>query len=177
MKGAFVLVVTSILFFACTGPTVAQEIPLTPEMKKWEPILGKWQSEAKFRDGPEGVWQESSGTVESRSGGFFLEVHWKGVFGGQDNSSIEMVGYDPIQRTYVSSFFESNGRLGRVTSMGFIGTTVNVNWTAVTAERETQVGRVTWEYSSDFRSSTGTVEQFTDGKWWTSGEIKSTKVE
>lgn len=33
MKDAFVSVVTSILVFACTGPTVAQEIELFPELE------------------------------------------------------------------------------------------------------------------------------------------------
>ena len=42
MKDAFLLVVTAILFFACTGPTVAQEIEPIPELKQWEPVLGKW---------------------------------------------------------------------------------------------------------------------------------------
>ena len=177
MKDAFVFVVTSILFLACTGPTVAQEISLTPELKNWEPVLGKWKGEFEVRESPTGDWKKGSASVENRSGGFFLENRGTGELGGQQHSWIEIIGYDPIQKSYVSSAFNSDGGRAGVTSMDWSGTTLRVNFTGVTAKREVEVGRVTWEYSSDFNSVTATTELFTDGKWWVAGKIKSTKVE
>jgi hypothetical protein len=176
MKDAFVLVVTSILLFACTGPATAQEIELSPEMKKWEPLIGTWSREGEFRGSPTGAWEKGSATVEIRSGGFFVEIRGTGERGGQELSWIEIIGYDPIQRTYISSVFFGDGGWGRVTSMDWSGTTLTVNATAVTADREVQVARVIWEHSSDFKSATATLERFTDGKWWTFLKIKQTKV-
>jgi hypothetical protein len=78
MKNAFVLVFTSILFFACTGPTVAQEIDLIPELKDWEPILGKWKTEYEIKENPTDKWKKGTASYEIRSGGFFVE--FAGVF-------------------------------------------------------------------------------------------------
>lgn len=177
MKDAFVLVVTSILFFACTGPTIAQEIELIPELKGWEPVLGKWQSEFEERESPTGDWKKRSETYEIRSGGFYVEIRGTGDVGGEEISWIEIVGYDPVKGTQVSSFFDSGGTMGRVTSQDWSGTTLTLNFTNFTREREVQVRRNTWEHSSDFKSVTGTWEQFTDGKWWVAGKAQNTKVE
>jgi hypothetical protein len=174
MKDAFVLVVTAVLFFACTGPTVAQEVPLTPEMKKWEPLLGKWSYELEVRESPTAAWKKESGTEEYRSGGFYLEIRGLGLEG---SSRIEIVGYDPIQRGYISSTFMSNGGRANVTSMDWSGTTLTLQWNFVTAEREVQIRRNTWEVSADFKSITGTLERFTDGEWWICGKAKGTKFE
>lgn len=176
MKDAFVLFVTSILFFACTGPTVAQEIELSPELKNWEPVLGKWSYEVELRESPTAAWKKGSQVLEIRSGGFFLELRGTGEIGGQESSWMEIAGYDPIQKSYISSFFVSDGMRGHVTSMDWSGTTLRVNFTRVTAERETQIGRVIWEHSSDFKSLSGAFELFTDGEWWTSRKIKGTKL-
>jgi len=61
--------------------------------------------------------------------------------------------------------------------MDWSGTTLTVNFTNVTSERETQVMRNTWEYTSDFNTVTLTTERFSDGRWWTTRKVKGTKVE
>jgi hypothetical protein len=177
MKDTFVLVFVSILFFACTGPTVAQEIKLIPELKEWEPLLGKWTSEMEFRESPDGAWEKESESFEVHSGGFFVEFSVTDQIGGEKTSLIEIVGYDPLKNTCVSSFFGSDGSRGTATSIGWSGTTQTANFTTVTAEREVQVNRSVWEYSSDFKSAAGTIEQFNDGKWWVVAKFKDTKVD
>jgi hypothetical protein len=175
MRRTLTAVATAVFFLACTA--TAQEIPLTPEMKKWEPILGKWKSENEVRKSPTGAWEKGSWVYEYRSGGFFLDIRGVTEVGGQRTSWIEIVGYDPIQRGYVSSFFDSDGLRGGVTSMGWNGTTVTVNFIRITSERETEIGRGTWEYSADFKTVTLTSEMFTDGQWWNCFKLEDTKVE
>ena len=177
MKNALIVVGVSILILACTGPATAQEIELSPELKNWEPVLGKWSYEVEFRESPTSEWKKGSLIWEFRSGGFFVEIRKTGELGGPKHSGIEIFGYDPFKRTYVSSFFNSNGIRGGVTSMDWSGTTLNVNATIATAERETFPIRVSWEHSSDFKSVMATFETFTDGTWWISRKMQGSKVE
>ena len=175
MKNALIVVGVSILILACTGPATAQEIELSPEMKVWEPILGKWSGEEEIRESPSGNWTKNSSEWEIRSGGFFLEIRGTSGIGG--SSWIEVIGYDPLQSGYISSSFLSDGARAFVTAMDWSGTTLNLSWTLVTADREVQVRRNTWEHSADFKLVTGTFERFTDGEWWVCRKVKGTKVE
>jgi hypothetical protein len=152
-------------------------VELSPQMKKWEPLIGKWSYEVEERESPTADWKKGSWSAEFRSGGFFVEIRGTGDLGGQKVSWIEIRGYDPVQRGYISTFFFSNGSRGDVTSMDWSGTTLTTNFNFVTAERETQTWRHTMEHSPDFKSSTGTYEMFTDGNWWTVLKVKGTKVE
>lgn len=152
MRNAFVLVIMSILIFACTGVT-AEKIELAPEMKEWEPFVGKWLSEIEIRESPTAEWQKLEGTMEVRSEGYFLEVRRAFKLGEQEFSSIEIIGFDPLKRTYIASGFSSTGGHADVTSMDWNGTTLNVNFTASTAERDVQIKRVIWEFSSDSNQS------------------------
>ena len=176
MKDVLVVVVTSVLFLVCTVPTVAQGIELIPELKPYGPILGKWTSEMESRESPDGDWQKGSESYEVRSGGFFVEFRGTDEIGGEKTPWIEVVGYDPVMRTLVSSFYRSDGTMGRVSSE-WNGTALTVQFIRLTPEREVQIRHVTWEYSSDFKSVTGTVEQFNDGKWWAVEKYKESKVE
>ena len=175
MRNAFILVVTSLLFLIGTG--IAQEIPLTPEMKEWESVIGKWTMDMETRATPSGAWRTGSQIWDYRSEGYFVEIRGTSNVGGRDTSWIEVVGYDPVKRMCISSYFTSNGGRGSVTSMGWSGTTLSVNYNRYTADREVRVRRNTFEYSPDFKSVTLTGETFTDGKWWISAKGEGTKVE
>jgi len=178
MKDAFILVVVSIVFLACTGPATAQEIKLIPELKPYEHILGTWKGEWEVRENPRSPWFEASSSVNIRSGGFFVEIRGTVDLGdGEVTSWIDIIGFDPIQRGCVSSSFTSAGGRSVGTSQGWDGTTLTVNFTRFTPDRKVQVRRRTWEYSPDFKSVTLTCEVFTDGKWRVAVSGKSTKVD
>jgi hypothetical protein len=175
MKNASVFAITISFLMACTA--TAQEIPLTPELKPYEPFLGKWTGELETRESPIGDWVKGPWTWDVRSGGFFVEFRVTSELGGRETSGIEILGYGPIKRTFVSTSFRSDGSRGVATSEGWNGTTLGVNWTNFTADREVEVRRATWDFSPDFKSVTLTGEQFTDGKWWVSDKANNVKVD
>ena len=111
MKDAFALVIMSILSFACTGPATT-EIELTPELKNWEPAIGKWSSEIETRDNPTDAWKKGSAIYEVHSGRFFVGFSGTDETEGEERSLTERFGYDPIQRGIVSSLSMSDGTVG-----------------------------------------------------------------
>ena len=135
MRNALILVVTLILIIAFTGIATAQKIELTPQMKAWEPVLGKWSGAGESKDNPTGKWTKSSLEVETRSGGFYVENHWKVVREGKENLGVELFGYEPLKKCYVAIGFGDDGSWSStIPSMGWDGTTLNFNKTITTAD-------------------------------------------
>ena len=163
-----------IITFTC--PVMAQEIELTPQMKEWEPVLGKWSGTSEYRESPSGTWIKESLEWEYQSRGFCLENRWKSK-GEEDYSMIEIIGYDPVKKCYVDIGFRDDGSWISITSMGWSGATLNLNLTDTSVNGKVSVSRCSWEYSPNFKSARVIAEDFTNGKWWTSWKMEATKIE
>ena len=175
MKNVLILVITSIIVLAFTSMATAQKIELTPQMKAWEPVLGKWSGNEESRNSPTGTWRKNSVEWEHRSEGFCLINRFN--IGVEENVHIEIIGYDPVKKCYVGTSFGGDGTWHSINSTGWNGTVHILNWTDTTVDRKVEIGRTTMEYSPDFKSVQGTVEVFTAGKWWSKLRIQGTKIE
>lgn len=177
MKNVFILVITLILILAFTGINTAQKIELTPPMKAWAPVLGIWSGTGESKDSPTGTWTKHSVELEIRSRGFYVENRSKLAHGGKEILGIEAIGYDPVKKCYINTFFRDDGSWGSVTSMGWNDTTLNFNSMNTTADSKVQIVRGSWEFSEDFKSAKGFNEIFTDGKWWNNWRGEITRIE
>jgi hypothetical protein len=175
MRRVLILGTMLILVIAFTGPVMAQESPIPDQIKKFEPIIGYWENQEEQRDSPTGSWVKSSSEWEVNMvlDGYCVQFENKDSFWG---SSVELAGYDPKLNAVVSYFFVTNGTKGSVISSGWEGTTNNVFWEYTLPDGTSRFGKCAWVYTSDFKSLTGTCEQFTDGKWWVMRKVKGTKV-
>jgi hypothetical protein len=158
------VIVVLISTFTAFGQS-AKPGPVHQKMHVW---LGDWTWEEEVRDTPTGAWYKTTwtGQVRLMQGGFFNQFRFKGNVKGREVTSLEIEGYDPIKKTNVTSFFDSDGTMGHVTSATYEGNKEEVEWYSVDAIGKRIQARCTWNFSSDSMSLSGSCEQLTDGKWW-----------
>ena len=82
-----------------------------PEIKKFDAFLGHWTYTVEYKAGPLGPAAKASGevTIKDILGGFFYEnkVMEKGPSG--DTQMLEIIGYDPANKTFTSNEFHGDG--------------------------------------------------------------------
>ncbi|UCF39010.1 MAG: DUF1579 family protein [Acidobacteriota bacterium] len=139
-----------------------------PEHEKMHVWLGDWTWEEEIRDSPDDKWYQASWKGQNRlmPGGFFIEFRWKGIVKGAEISMVEIEGYDPAKKTNVTSFFDSQGNMGGVTSASYQGNTEEVEYSSMSPTGEKIQARCTWRFSADANSASGSCERLSDGKWW-----------
>ena len=74
-----------------------------PEHEMLKKFEGQWDATVSFAGG------ESKGTAHYKLGlgGFWLQLHFKGDFGGATFEGTGLTGYDPRKKKYVSSWADS----------------------------------------------------------------------
>jgi hypothetical protein len=133
----------------------------SPELKRLEPLLGKWQTTAKTDAsvlGP-GVLVASVEEFSWFDGGYFLVQTYETVFGDEPvQKGINYWSYDPDAKKFRIIFFSNNGPFTEEGNRyeGEVG-----DWTL------TFTGPARFQYDLD---ATGRVRKNDDGsiliKWW-----------
>ncbi len=156
----------------------AQAPKPTSELVGLEPWIGNWAIEAQGKDSPSEPEYKYTWTLQCRwiLGGFFAEVNhrWKSQSG--ETTALEILGYDPIKKQYVTHGFSSSGRTWTATATFKDGIFVI---TATPASAEGKPGmkaRNTFTFSPDRMSFSLKGEEEKDGTWWTSSTGKGVKT-
>jgi len=172
-----IVVAVGVLALVCAA-TQAQEAKPGPQHQKMHVWIGDWTWEEEVRDSPSEPWYKATwtGQVSLLPGGFFIEFRWKGNLKGREIFVLEIEGYDPIKKTNVTSFFDSLGVMGHVTSAVYSDNREDVEFTQTTADGKTIRCRCTHTFAADFMSLTSSCEKLTDGEWWVFNKGSATKT-
>ena len=156
----------------------AQAPKPAPELKVLEPWIGNWTIEAQGKDSPSEPEYKLAWTLQCRwiLGGFFLESRHTQKSPRGETSFLEIYGYDPIKKEYVSRGFASNG--STLTATGTIKDEVTVITALfVSAEGKPSMKvRNTFTFSPNRMSFSLKGEEEKDGTWWTSSTGKGVKT-
>jgi hypothetical protein len=110
LVGVVVLVLLSLV---AAGAQTAAPKP-GPEHQKLAVFLGKWTAEGQAFASPYGPAgrMTSTETFAWLPGNFFMEHQWDARQGAVHNVGREILGFDPVAKTYFSHFFDSLGNSG-----------------------------------------------------------------
>jgi hypothetical protein len=109
------------LFALFTSPLLAQEMPKPgPEHQKLHAHVGTWDATIESM-GPDGSVEQSKGVSEMTMGlgGFWLQDHFQGEFGGMKFEGRGLTGFDPMQGKYVGNWADSFSPVQLVLEGGF----------------------------------------------------------
>jgi hypothetical protein len=175
MKRITILLFLSVFCFATA--TQAQAPKPDPELKKLTVFLGHWTYEGESKPGPLGPGGKYTGEYTARMilGGFFGQARWAEKGASGETRSLEIVGYDPVNKNLVSNGYEDGG--------GTWSGVLNVSGSGYTytgkyflAGKQYLI-RVAATFGLDLMSMTWKQEISVDGKTWTPlREGKWTKV-
>jgi hypothetical protein len=149
-----------------------------PELKAMEPWIGNWTIEAQAKDAPSEPEYKLTWTLQCRwiLGGFFLESRHTQKSPRGETTFLEIYGYDPIRKDYISRGFASNGSTFTATG------TFKDEVTVITAPFVSAEGKSIMKYRNTFTLSPDRMslslkgEQEKDGTWWTSMTGKGVKT-
>ena len=156
----------------------------SPEMKKFEGLVGDWAYEGEQVDPPVGGLPygpagKFSGTITNRFvlGGFFLESKLDENNPAGRMTGIEIIGYDPRGIVYTHNLYLSEGNISVSTST-LDGTTWTINSTMTAKNGKKVPVRHVCKYSSDWSNYTAITELSPDdGKTWKYWyKVEGTKV-
>jgi roadblock/LC7 domain-containing protein len=137
-----------------------------PEIKKFDVFLGHWTYTVEYKAGPLGPASKATGdlTIKKILGGFFFQTQAteKGPMG--ETQFMEIVGYDPANKKFLSNEFHSDGIM-------FSGTyAVNGNiWTymgKITVEGKPIMVKNVMTLAADMMILEAKGEISTDGNTW-----------
>lgn len=88
-----------------------QPSPRTPELERLNIFIGKWMNEGYVVETAEAssVKITTSDVYEWLPGKFFVLHTAYGRIGNMDVGGVEILGYDPLTKSYFSRFFDSSG--------------------------------------------------------------------
>jgi len=156
----------------------AQSPQPSPEQKKLLVCVGDWAYIEERRDSASESWYKVAGSMQARTilGGFFNEWRSKETVKAKEMEGVEIGGYDPAKKTIITSFFLSDGSIGRVTSGTFVGNRLDVKYTVAGVDGKTSENRNAWTYAADGMSVSGLGERLIDGKWVPTRKMSFTKI-
>jgi hypothetical protein len=103
-----------VLAFVCAAVLTQAQMPMptpAPEVKKLDYFVGTWSSDGDLKPSPMGPGGKMTGTShdEWMEGNFFLASHgsFSGVMG--KGTEVAYMGYDPEQKMYTYTAFNSMG--------------------------------------------------------------------
>jgi len=148
-----------------------------PELRNRDLWVGDWTMVGTAKDTPaEPEYKLDWSLHGSRIlGGFFVQIDqiWKG--NGPEQLSLEILSYDPIKGTHISSGFQSDGATWVATATYNDGTAVETG-TSTTADGKIIKWRGTWVFSADRMAVSAIQESDQDGVRWTSFTINGIKA-
>jgi len=179
MKRISVLLLVLMVCFATAMQAQVQAPKPGPEVKKLSVYLGHWTYEGESKPGPWGPGGKFTGERDVRwiLRGFYLEtrVREKGPAG--ESQSIEIDGYDPVNKTFTWAVYVDNGEMASGVATFSSGTTETYSGKSVGGGKQYLI-RGTDVFAPDLLSFTEKDEASTDGKtWMTVWEYKATKAQ
>lgn len=155
----------------------AQAPEETPaELAIW---VGNWEMVGTAKDTPTEPEYKADWHLHGRLilGGHFVQIDqiWKG--NGAESHWLEILSYDPIKGTFVSSGFTDDGG-GWLSTLPFNSKdrTFVETGTITTADGKSTKLHITWIFSDDRMAVSGIQELEKDGVRWTSFTFKGTKA-
>jgi hypothetical protein len=146
------------------------------ELRKLDVWIGSWELSGTARDQPADPeynlhWQLHEHWILD---GFFMQVDqtWEG--GGQSTHALELLSYDQGKKIYADSGFASDGSTWSLTAT-FRGSTMIERGETLAPDGTTTRCRMTWVFSDDGMSVSGTEECDKSGVRWKAVEVKGTK--
>jgi hypothetical protein len=138
-----------------------------PALKKLSVLVGHWTYEEEWKAGPLGPGGKMTGVYDAHMilGGFFLQAEQteKGAMG--EIRTLEIDGYDSVNRNFTSDTFMSDGTKSSFT-ITVSGNTITWAGTLTFDGKQYQF-RGPMVFASDFMSATAKAEVSVDGKTWT----------
>ena len=139
------------------------------EYEKLNNFVGHWKTEGKIAATNAKAETKVAGTdtYQWLPGGFFL-LHKVDVHIGDDhNQTLEVIGYDRQNHSYILRHFDNKGNSGLM-----VGSCVGDDWTF-----QGENLRFSGGFKKDYKEFSGTWEQSSDKKSWASFmELRLTKV-
>lgn len=170
-----VTAVSMILLISSTVAALGQSLTRTPapELKQWDIWIGDWsfsgtakdtqtEPEYKFDWNMHGHWI---------LGGFFAQLDNVSIGNGFEYRNLEILSFDPIKKIHTVSGFDGYGKTWTNTFTFDKETSVE-NQTIIGPDSKSYACRITWIFSSDRTTVSGTA-QCDNGSWW---RVKGTKV-
>ena len=168
-----VLVVCFVAAMQAQAPTPKPD----PALQQLRPWVGYWTFECDYKPGPLGPGGKVTGEWASQMilGGFFAQNRWAQKGPAGELRGIDIVGYDPVDKNFTFTGFQSNGTTSSWT-FTISGNTVTDAGKFFFNGKQ-YLGRVTETYTADWASGVWKGEISTDGKTWVPWfEWKMTKV-
>ena len=163
-----------VLFVIAVAALGAQPKP-GAEQQKLAVFLGKWTAEGQAFASPYGPAGKmtSTETFAWLPGNFFMEHQWDARQGTVHLVGREILGFDPVAKTYFSHFFDNLGNSG-INKFTVTGNTFTITSESVVAGKPLKE-RGTLVVSGD--TFTNKWEYSTDGvKWLPNFDVKMTRV-
>ena len=164
----------------CSATAMQAQAPAPkpdPELKKLSVLVGHWTWEGEYKPGPLGPGGKFTNEQTCRMilGGFFLQCQISGKLAGAETRSLEIDGYDPVNKNFSTEGYSGDGSRwsGVITIAGNTWTWADM-W-AVAGKQYWYKG--TFVLAPDLASGTYKEEISVDGTTWTPlGESRVTKT-
>ena len=147
-----------------------------PELKKWDVWIGDWNLSGTAKDTPTGPEYKVNWHLHEHwiLNGFFVQVDqtWKG--NGQELHSMEILSYDPVKKVHTVSGFSGDGWSWALTAT-FDKTTTTEEGVATGPDGAMVTSRIEWQFSSDGKVLSGTLQSEQNGVRWTAFTVNGTK--
>ena len=177
MKRTIALLFLLVFCFATAMQAQAPAPKPDPELMKLSVLVGHWTWEGEWKPGPLGPGGKFTNEQTCRLilGGFFLQCQISGKLAGAETRSLEIDGYDPVNKNFFTEGYSGDGSRwsGVITITGNTWTWAD-KWT-VAGKQYRYKG--TFVLTPDLASGTYKEEISLDGTTWTPlGESRVTKT-
>jgi hypothetical protein len=179
MRRAVLFVGLVVLVFAVSAWAQAQAQAPTPDLalNKFDFMVGHWTYEREYKAGPLGPAYKAAGEMTCKRilGGFFFQnqLTEKGPAGV--SHSIEIIGYDPVNKNYFSNEYDDQG--GTLSGPYIFSGNTLAYTGKIAAGGKSILVKGTMTIATDLTGLTEKCEISTDGNTWATWiEGRFTKV-
>jgi hypothetical protein len=164
-RRACLVVIVGVVAFG-SAPSRAEDA--ASQVKRFEPAVGHWVNEELHRTSPDAPWQQASSEwdIKFMPGGLFVETPGHIKVGEEPAISfVQVYGFDPVNQTYFTRWFSSDGNYGS-SLFEWAGRTIKNRGSVVLADGAQDTVRCDFTFDEDFDSAEFACERTTNGKWW-----------